>query len=168
MKKKKSFKIKSYMAGFLVVFISSVLIGNIGLNSIDQVNSTSNFESDILGHPKMSYQYSQEWLTNGDFSSISGWENSTGGDTSDVNGTYGNGQANFVMLGDIGNFSSTNEEASINSTGEWKAFSNPQLPVLPILLEDFGGNSYDPDRQSYGTDPTDGLWCAHDYDNNVV
>ena len=73
MKKKKPFKFKSYLAISMAVIMSCVLLGNIGLNSIIKNDQNSNFEQDLLGIPKISSQYSAEWLNNGVFSSISGW-----------------------------------------------------------------------------------------------
>jgi len=141
------------MAVSIAVIMSCVLIGNFGLNSMNYNSINLNSELESWGEPKVSSQYSAEWLTNGDFSSISSWYNTTGGDTSDVNGTYSNEQANFVMLGDNGEFTVITEEVYPNQTGTWWAENNSQsYPVSPAV----------PRTPAYGID-TEGWWCSHEF-----
>ncbi|MFX1274989.1 MAG: hypothetical protein ACFFBP_10210 [Promethearchaeota archaeon] len=172
MKKKKNIKVNLYLVGFSCLFLIGMILNNFGLISLNNIDdsfgSNNHIFDNTLQNLKSSSQSSKEWLTNGGFTTTSDpWYNETLGDTSDVNASYENNHANLEVLGDMGNFTTEFGETYLNSSGEWVAVNNPQLPVLPILLNSFGGNSYDPSRQSYGTDQNNGLWCSHDYDNNV-
>ena len=157
MKKKKSIKIKRQLVLLSAIFVTCVLLGNIGLNCVNIPEYNLNMEGNLLDddskHLRTSYQYSKQWLKNGDFSSISSWYNSTGGDTSDVNGTYSDEQANFVMLGDNGGFTAITQEVYPNQTGTWWAENNSQsYPVSPAV----------PRTPAYGID-SEGWWCSHEF-----
>ncbi len=62
-----------------------------------------------------------EWLNNINFSTgISPWTNTTGGDPTDINGTYSSGVANYEVLGDSGKFELIVDPSNATEMAKWR------------------------------------------------
>ena len=90
-----------------------------------------------------------EWLRNTTFDPpVTEWYNTTEGDTSDVNATLNNNQANYEVLGE------KREKQiilNISTQANWQAFNKSDLTIVP--------------NQGYGVDDN-GVWCGHDWNED--
>ncbi|MFX1570785.1 MAG: hypothetical protein ACFFCV_20800 [Promethearchaeota archaeon] len=92
--------------------------------------------------------HTTEWLKNPTFETpIDPWYNITEGDSTDVNATTEQDQANFEVIGDSGVY---RIDDPLSKT-YWINKSNPEFPVRP---------------DSYGVDSR-GCWITHTWDENV-
>ena len=93
--------------------------------------------------------YSAQLLKNPDFDSDEYWYNESEGDTSDVNGSLDNNQANFMILGDRNETIVDNETYSFHPDN-WKVIENAD-------------NMSKPDNWDI---TSEGLWTNHSWDED--
>ena len=91
--------------------------------------------------------YSEDWISNGDFSSgSSNWYSDISGDSTDANAYISSGAANYAIDGNSGSFSLV-EDGPNNSSGDWHHKTDPYFPSAADPYQD-GINS-------------EGFWFRH-------
>ncbi|MFX1258300.1 MAG: hypothetical protein ACFFAN_10595 [Promethearchaeota archaeon] len=80
--------------------------------------------------------HTEEWLENGDFEDDDEkWDSSEEGDTSDVDADISDGEANFIVKGDSGEFSLEVDPLDDIEMAKWNTAKNPQYKLYPHFHE---------------------------------
>ncbi len=139
MNKNKTIRIKKkyiYLTILGLLFLSFYFINQNSLirNDISQKINTSAID-----------EFTKEWLDNNNFSgTIDPWNSIISGDTSDVNATFTEGQANYKIYGEQRTFS---EISGTPILSEWTKVHNPEFPTYPDSSDI----------------TTEGCWVSHDW-----
>jgi len=141
---------------FGILIVSTLFINNPVDNKTISTKTTINQDAnsnveDLKNQETYYYNYTtKEWLKNGDFTGgVAPWYNTTSGDKTDVKASYGNGAANYTLLGATYTCS---DIKGIPQSSQWTAVTNPSLPVRP---------------DSYTIQNTRGARVSHTWDENV-
>jgi len=113
----------------IILYLNFITFGNKNMYlNIDETTEIIQ-DNNIRSHGLVYDYYTQEWLTNGNFTGgTDPWYNTTEGDTSDVNATSSPGVANFEVLGNSSVFSDVSGTPQV---GDWTNISNPAFPIKP-------------------------------------
>ena len=128
---------KLNLTGLIVlVALSMLLVSQIYYKNPDlfPYDSNNSKKYDTESIPKSSdavYYNNVPWLTNADFSTspIDPWTSSTSGDTSDVMASSSSGQADYLVLGELGRKEISNV---FTDPSQWTLFSKSDYDNLVI------------------------------------
>ncbi len=129
---------------FIIIILTSITLfsfiinPHFGQNSINfSEKSTNIIDNENLGNLCLSAQdsFTKQWLNNTSFDDPiqPTWFPSYGelGDNSDVKAVPGTGQVNYTIIGNSG---IKHIDETLNDS-DWKAYNNPELPILPDIYE---------------------------------
>jgi hypothetical protein len=147
-----------YLTIVLAVLLLNVLVINLNkdqnsvINSDKKNNRYINLLDEDSFQPKIhgivEEEFTEEWLENGNFTSVvDPWFNTTEGDDTDVNATYSNGAANYIINGHSGRL----EISDPLSDTDWYLHKKPNNNVLP----------------NTAIINSDGCYVSHEWDENI-
>ncbi len=137
----------------IILYLNFISFGN--KNTYLNFDETTEIiqDNNIRSHGLVYDYYTQEWLTNGNFTGgTDPWYSTTEGDLNDVNATSSPGAANYEILGDNGSITLISDPPS---SANWTILENPEHPAMP----EWPWSSPSP---SYGIDAA-GCWANHSW-----
>ncbi len=122
--------ISTLLLGILIIQISMLETYPLNRNAVSYNESI-----DVL-KPSGSDIIETQWLKNTDFSTLDDWFILKGeqGDNSSIDANIDNGQANYVVIGDIYNFQVTSGSANSSTWDGWGIYNNSDF-LLPDVVE---------------------------------